>query len=289
MKEISIRLAVLCSAAILFIAIHAIAVNRHASRVGTTALVACQSINSTGRKGAVPPASATKSKQAAFGKATASGIKPAAAPASSSPKKPRRGPLYGIRIVLDAGHGGRSSGAVSCGIQEQDLTLAMTLKLATELKKRGARVYLTRATKKTVELADRTAMSNQLKPNLFVSIHMNASNNTKADGIETFYFSAQGGKIARAIFHSLVHRLGALPRYVHKRNLYVCKGNRVPATLVEVGYMTNPKKRKKLVNPRYQKQVAVAIAEAVVKYVHVERSGQGRPRKQKGEQGWRHA
>jgi len=93
------------------------------------------------------------------------------------------------KIVLDPGHGGKDPGAVGGGgIAEKDIVLSITKKLAAKLRKEmGIQVVLTRSDDRFVALEDRTAMANAEDADLFVSLHMNASPNSEARGIETYY------------------------------------------------------------------------------------------------------
>ena len=96
----------------------------------------------------------------------------------------------GIRkIVIDPGHGGKDPGAIGAGgIMEKDLVLNIAKKLAVKLKNElGIQVVLTRRDDRFVPLEDRTYMANAEDADLFISLHMNASPNAEARGIETYY------------------------------------------------------------------------------------------------------
>ncbi|MFQ5736437.1 MAG: N-acetylmuramoyl-L-alanine amidase [Thermodesulfobacteriota bacterium] len=94
-------------------------------------------------------------------------------------------------VVIDPGHGGEDSGAVgSGGTAEKDVTLSLAKKLASKLKKRlGLRVLLTRETDVFVPLEERTAFANRHKADIFISIHVNAASNRRANGVETYFLS----------------------------------------------------------------------------------------------------
>ena len=99
-------------------------------------------------------------------------------------------PIQGLRkIVLDPGHGGKDPGAIgNGGIAEKDLVLSIARKLAAKLKKEmNVQVVLTRNDDRFVPLEDRTALANAEDADLFISLHMNASPNSEARGIETYY------------------------------------------------------------------------------------------------------
>jgi N-acetylmuramoyl-L-alanine amidase len=103
---------------------------------------------------------------------------------------PTRSSVSGIRkIVLDPGHGGKDPGAIgSGGLAEKDLVLAIAKKAAVKLKKEmGFDVVLTRSDDRYVALEDRTSFANAQDADLFISLHMNASHNLEARGIETYY------------------------------------------------------------------------------------------------------
>ncbi|HVG25187.1 MAG TPA: N-acetylmuramoyl-L-alanine amidase [Thermoanaerobaculia bacterium] len=102
--------------------------------------------------------------------------------------------LPGIRtIVIDAGHGGKEVGAIGPGgLMEKDLTLAIARKLANALAaKTGARVVMTREDDSVVSLDQRTAIANQYKADLFLSVHMNAAVVKGAKGSETYFLSLE--------------------------------------------------------------------------------------------------
>jgi N-acetylmuramoyl-L-alanine amidase len=93
------------------------------------------------------------------------------------------------KVVLDPGHGGKDPGAIGVGgIAEKDIVLAVAKKLANKLRQEmGVQVILTRTDDRFIALEDRTAMANAQEADLFVSLHMNASSNSEARGLETYY------------------------------------------------------------------------------------------------------
>jgi N-acetylmuramoyl-L-alanine amidase len=106
------------------------------------------------------------------------------------PAKSAKTQATGIRkIVLDPGHGGKDPGAIGVdGFAEKDIVLSVAKKLAAKLKKEmGVQVVLTRTDDRFIALEDRTAVANAEDADLFISLHMNASHNGEARGIETYY------------------------------------------------------------------------------------------------------
>jgi N-acetylmuramoyl-L-alanine amidase len=104
-------------------------------------------------------------------------------------KVPQPGPSKIRKIVLDPGHGGKDPGAIGIdGIAEKDIVLAVAKKLASKLRQEmGVQVILTRTDDRFIALEDRTAMANAQEADLFVSLHVNASPNSEARGVETYY------------------------------------------------------------------------------------------------------
>ncbi len=94
-------------------------------------------------------------------------------------------------IVIDAGHGGKDSGAIGpTGVNEKDITLAVAKEIKSHLsKKLKAKILLTRRYDKYLTLNERTNFANKQKADLFISVHVNASLRRKADGIETYFLS----------------------------------------------------------------------------------------------------
>jgi N-acetylmuramoyl-L-alanine amidase len=95
---------------------------------------------------------------------------------------------YVRTVVIDPGHGGRAPGAVGRKVKEKDVALAISLKLGEYIKQNlpDVKVIYTRTTDVDVELRDRTRIANENQADLFISIHLNASQNKSAYGTETF-------------------------------------------------------------------------------------------------------
>jgi N-acetylmuramoyl-L-alanine amidase len=96
------------------------------------------------------------------------------------------------RIVIDAGHGGHDTGTVGAhGLMEKDLCLDVALRLGKMIQERlpGAEVVYTRSDDTFIPLEERTAIANQAKADLFISIHANSSHDHDARGVETYYLN----------------------------------------------------------------------------------------------------
>lgn len=148
------------------------------------------------------------------------------------------------RIALDAGHGGSDPGAVYKGRQEKEDTLDLTLAVGDILKKNGIDVYYTRTTDEYETPFKKATDANNSGADLFVSIHRNSSENpNQYSGVETLVYSDTGLKaeVARNINNQLedagFKNLGVDER----KNLVVLKRTKMPAVLVEAGFINNDK------------------------------------------------
>jgi N-acetylmuramoyl-L-alanine amidase len=103
------------------------------------------------------------------------------------------------RVVLDAGHGGHDPGARANGVSEAELTLDVALRLQKLLEKQGVEVIMTRSTDVFIPLEERTRIANRAEADLFLSIHANASRNSKAHGVETYFLNFATSPDAEAV------------------------------------------------------------------------------------------
>jgi N-acetylmuramoyl-L-alanine amidase len=104
------------------------------------------------------------------------------------------------RIVIDAGHGGHDPGAKANGLTESELTLDVAQRLQKLLEKEpGFEVVMTRSTDVFIPLEERTAIANREQADLFLSIHANASRNTRAHGVETYFLNFATNPEAEAV------------------------------------------------------------------------------------------
>lgn len=172
-------------------------------------------------------------------------------------------------VLLDAGHGGSDPGAQRGDIQEKDMTLGITQKLAKCLQAKGIKVEMTRRDDTFVSLQDRVSQTNSLSPDLFVSVHINSLETTsEIHGIETYYQTEQSKALADSIHANLVQGLQAPDRFVRKARFYVVNHTQIPAVLAEVGFISNKEERDKLISSDYQEQVARSLACGIILYLN---------------------
>lgn len=169
-------------------------------------------------------------------------------------------------VILDAGHGGYDSGASPRGRgREKELTLDVVRRIERKLKAAGINTVLTRNRDAFVALYTRSAISNQRRGAIFVSIHFNYSPRTGISGIETYYYKAQDRDFAIAMESGAVSRTGANRRGIIREAFYVLRTNRNPAVLIECGYLTNWSESARCQSEAYREQLAEGIAQAIIK------------------------
>jgi N-acetylmuramoyl-L-alanine amidase len=205
-------------------------------------------------------------------------------------------------VVIDPGHGGRDPGAVRRGVKEKQLVLDVSLRLAELIdSKSELKAVLTRNSDEYLTLSRRTEIANQYPAGstLFISIHCNADRSSLGRGLETFVFDLEATdaeaaalakrenadqkmdlayilsycyhvgnepyslEAAKRIQTSLVKRLRLRNRSVKRAPFYVLAGTKMPAILVELGFISNYYDRKKLQSASFRQSAAEAIFEMI--------------------------
>jgi N-acetylmuramoyl-L-alanine amidase len=189
-----------------------------------------------------------------------------------SPAKPA--PVY--RIFIDPGHGGKDDGAKSTSgpkCFEKSFNLQTALYLEKYLRDAGYDTVVTRGDDTFVPLKIRSSFANGNKADLFVSVHYNASESPKAEGLEVYYFASgdqreqKSKKLAQSVFNRLLTTTKSKGRGVKAGNLAVLRETKMPAILVEGGFMTNPNELNKIKDPEYMKKIALSISQGVKDYL----------------------
>ena len=179
---------------------------------------------------------------------------------------------YSGCVVIDAGHGGYDPGAVANSIYESAINLSVAKKVEQILISEGIKVFMTRNTDVYVGLYERAHVANMIKASLFVSIHSNAFTNTSYKGIMTLVYPSTdqsinitGKSFGKKIQNNLVSITGANDRGVIDRsNLVVLNSTKMPAALIECGFMTNPDELAALQTDEYQNILAQGIARGII-------------------------
>ena len=196
-------------------------------------------------------------------------------------------------ICLDPGHGGRDTGNRVGWHYEKVYTLALAGELRDQLRKAGFNVILTRTRDTYVELPDRPALANQRGADLFVSLHFNATPTGKneVEGPQTYCITPVGASstdaqgegsnhgptpanrdedesllLAYQVQKSLVGNLDANDRGVRRARFAVLRDARMPAILIEGGYMTHPFEGRQIYSSAYRRRMAQAIVKGILAY-----------------------
>ena len=219
---------------------------------------------------------------------------------------PRQLGLEVKTVVIDPGHGGRDPGAISNSqVHEKSVVLELSLILRDLLGSRGYNVRLTRESDIYLTLRERTRKATTQGADLFISIHANAANHTGASGVETYYLalasdeaakrtaarensdagygikeldrlvreilkgskSVESRRLAQCVQTQLVRSTRATDRGVKHAPFVVLIGTKVPAILVEVGFLSHTIEADKLAKKAYQHSIAEAIANGIDRYV----------------------
>ena len=193
-------------------------------------------------------------------------------------------------VYLDAGHGGYDPGASYFGISEKSLTLAIQSRVKAKLESEGYQVVTTRTSDTYVDLTDRSRAANASESDIFVSIHINASGSSAAQGIETYYYQpyaeypsrinatyhanptrlSMSDTLANAIQSSLINATGAQNQGVKRQTFAVLRETTAPAVLLELGFLSNPQEAARLNTSAYQETLANAIVAGIKSYYEKE-------------------
>lgn len=193
------------------------------------------------------------------------------------------------RIVIDAGHGGKDTGARGSKHDEKDITLAIAFRLGRLLEARGFQVMMTRVADDTRSLSHRTTFATRSHADLFISLHINAAGNSRVSGIETFIltpencpstydtsrrksssvgnaFDAENMLLAYEIQKRLTILAGSDDRGVKHANFKVLRETPCASALVELGFISNKPEEARMANPRYQHKLASGIALGIMEF-----------------------
>lgn len=169
-------------------------------------------------------------------------------------------------VVIDAGHGGKDRGAKWGGVSEAYLNLKVAKKVEALLKAKKIPVRMTRRSDVYLTLSQRAAVANRYKDAIFVSIHFNAHTNTSIKGVETFYASARGKRIAANIQSRVSRQTKTRSRGIkYGMGFAVLNKTKCPAVLVECGFISNPYERRRCAQSWYQTLAARGIVEGIIK------------------------
>ena len=183
--------------------------------------------------------------------------------------------VYSKILVIDAGHGGKDAGALSRdeSIYEKNINIKILLQLKELLDKENIKVYYTRLMDDKVFLRPRVELANAVDCDFFISIHCNASVSTEPSGTEIYYYDTNYKQVNNEQFANIFSEELALTTSLKKRgimkqqddDIFILNNARVPAIIVETGYITNAKDLKYLLKEENQQKIAQGIYNGIMR------------------------
>jgi N-acetylmuramoyl-L-alanine amidase len=195
-------------------------------------------------------------------------------------------------VVLDAGHGGDDSGSSGNWGSEKDYALDVALTAREHLLRGGFKVEMTRSRDQSVSLEQRVAFANGFPNGVFVSIHFNSSSG--GSGVESYALAPAGVPsnassenhvstddtrwyqgnardsaniaLAAAVHASILSRVSVFDRGIRHARFHVLRDIKIPAVLVEAGFLSDPTEGAHIATAQYRQQLGRAIAQAVTSY-----------------------
>lgn len=187
-----------------------------------------------------------------------------------------------MKVYLSPGHGGSDPGAAANGVQEKAVNLAVSLLVRDMLKAHGCEVKMGRETDTYVPYSTRITQANKWPADCYIAIHHNAADNQEAKGFEVYHSiipTSKGKVLAEyivermAVTTSLVNR-GARTRESEIRpgvDYYIeIREPKMPAVIVECGFLTNPDDAKYCASKMGQTDIAQGISQGILKWFGVD-------------------
>lgn len=180
-------------------------------------------------------------------------------------RQPAKLNLKNLVIAVDAGHGGEhtgASGVTSKGL-EKDYTLLMAQELSKALTKRKATVLMTRVQDTTLSMFERITFLNKYNPDMLISVHLNSAGRESAQGTSTYYryigFRPLSQSILKRMLELDLHEFGNIGSF----NFSLNGPTEFPNCLVEVAFLSNKEDEKKILDPKFHKEVAQKIVAGI--------------------------
>jgi len=180
-----------------------------------------------------------------------------------------------ITVVIDAGHGESDPGIIATdGTKESDITLQLAQKIKQLNKNDRIHIVLTRNSKETVDLKKRSNIANALNPDLFISLHANASeNNNNESGFEVYISKRNSAHYAEnKIFGAiLLNYFTNIYKTINKiqqqdQGIWVLDNSHCPSALIECGYITNRQDLNFMKDPVNQNKIAESILNSIEQF-----------------------
>ncbi len=181
-------------------------------------------------------------------------------------------PLQGVTVAVDPGHGGYDPGAVGVtGVQEKEVALKASFKLAEHLQEQGAKVVFTRDSDYNPGFYPRVNLAHRAGADVFISIHANHHPDPGISGVETYFYSwgnfaLSSRKLARLVQDEMVSYSGLRDIGIQHGSFYVIRAPQMPSILVELGFLSNYHDESLLKQDSYLEGQARSISNGLVEY-----------------------
>ena len=180
---------------------------------------------------------------------------------------PKKSDAKLINVVIDAGHGGEDSGVIQDEFSEKLIVEQLITKIKAFNKNKNIVFHFTRSTDTFIPLKDRTDFINTIRPDLVLSLHVNASKNSETSGME-FYVSKESNAYEKSTliasnFQTKFLNSNYKVAAIKNANFFILKNSEAPALIMELGYLTNEGDKKFLSNTAKQNQIAKKIIECI--------------------------
>jgi len=184
-------------------------------------------------------------------------------------RQPEHLSLRHLKIAVDAGHGGSNSGAtgVTSNLNEKEFNLKIAKELEKYLKRRGAEVFMTRNADEDLSMTDRINMLKTANPDLLISIHHNAAGNEGVKGVSTYYRHIGFKPLTVHILDNML-KLGLADfGNIGSFNFTLNGPTDYPNCLVEVAFMSSKEDEKRIMDPKFQRDVAKKIRNGITDWL----------------------
>ncbi|MDN3018657.1 SH3 domain-containing protein [Paenibacillus sp. BSR1-1] len=177
------------------------------------------------------------------------------------------GYLKNKTIVLDPGHGGGDNGTTGAsGTLEKNLTLRTARLLYDKLSAAGANVYMTRNDDSYLTLPSRVSLASSNRADAFISLHYDSNLDRSVRGMTGYYYHSYQKSLADTIFASTIAQTKLSNRGVRFGDFHVIRENSQKATLIELGYLSNPEEEMTLNSGAFQENAASGLYDGLARF-----------------------
>lgn len=182
------------------------------------------------------------------------------------------------KIFIDPGHGGNDVGTVNNYYNdsyEKQIAFEISTKIVDKLSNySNVDIVVSRFEDRYISLENRVKHANDVDADYFIAIHLNADPNTEETyGIETYYSESNkkeidgSDELAKKIQNNIIEVTKTKDRGVKKSDFMVTKFTKMPAVLIECGFLTNKNEQEKIMTQMYQEKIAQGVVDGLVEYI----------------------